>query len=150
MLQLDDRSAVVLRVPDSRIGEFIQLAGKQLRLGAHAFRGGRPTRFGSFHARSAQLRSRLVTIKNGTDPERFTKEVRRKLDAFAVSAEAQVTLGKRRTIRIKDKEVVGYEVIIEALTAEESLAIQENQASGPPELGWSRRHMGCAVFLPVD
>ena len=146
-LQFNDDSAVVIRVPDGRIGEFIQLAGKQLRLGAHTFRVGVPRVFALTPAPA--LRSRLVTIKNGTDPERFTKELRRKLEAFAVSAEAQVTLGKRRTIRIKDKEVVGYEVIIEALTAEESLAIQENQTNGPPELGWSRRHMGCAVFVPV-
>ena len=147
MLQLTDRSALVLRVPDGRIGEFIQLAGKQLRLGEHSFRVGVPRVFALTPAPA--LRSRLVTIKNGTDAERFSKEVRRKLDAFGVAAEAQVALGKRRTIRIKDKEVVGYEVIIEALTAEESLAIQENQVQGAPELGWSRRHMGCAVFVPV-
>ena len=127
--------------------QFIQLAGKQHFVWAHHLPRRRPSAFAR-DARSG-IRSRLVTIKNGTDPERFTNEVRRKLDAFAVSNEAQVTLGKRRTICIKEKEVVGYEVIIEALTAEESLAIQENQTSGPPELGWSRRHMGCAVFVPL-
>jgi CRISPR-associated protein Cas6 len=146
-LQLDERSRLVLRVPDHRIGEFIQLAGKQLRVGAHSFRVGAPRVFALTPAPA--LRSRLVTIKNGTDPERFLKEVRRKLDAFGVASDAQVSLGKRRTIRIKDKEVVGYEVVIAALTAEESLAIQEGKTDGPPELGWSRRHMGCAVFVPL-
>jgi CRISPR-associated protein Cas6 len=147
LLQLDDRSALVLRVPDHRIGEFIQLAGKQLRIDGTSFRVGVPRVFALTPAPA--LRSRIVTIKNGTDSERFLKEVRRKLDAFGVASDAQVTLGKRRTIRIKDKEVVGYEVIIEALTAEESVAVQENRMQGPPELGWSRRHMGCAVFVPV-
>ena len=147
-LQLDDRSALAIRVPDNRIGEFIQLAGKQLRIAGTLLRVGVPRVYALTPAPA--LRSRLVTIKNGTDPERFSKELRRKLDAFGVSPEAQPTLGKRRTIRIKDKEVVGYEVIIEALAAEESLAIQENQPHGPPELGWSRRHMGCAVFVALD
>lgn len=144
-LQLDKRSALVLRVPDQRIGEFIQLAGKQLRIAGTSLRAGVPRVYALMPATA--LRSRLVTIKNGTDPERFSKELRRKLDAFGVSTEAQPTLGKRRTIRIKGKEVVGYEVLIEALTAEESLSIQENHPNGPPELGWSRRHMGCAVLF---
>jgi len=147
MLGLNEHSALVLRIPDNRIGEFIQLAGKHLRVGVQPFRVGVPRVFPLTAAPA--LRSRLVTIKNGTDPERFLKEVRRKLDAFGVAVEAQVALGKRRTIRIKDKEVVGYEVIIEALTAEESLAIQENRTQGSPEMGWSRRHMGCAVFVPT-
>jgi CRISPR-associated protein Cas6 len=147
-VQLDDRSALVLRVPDSRIGEFIQLAGKQLRIAGTSLRVGVPRVYALTPAPA--LRSRLVTIKNGTDPERFSKELRRKLDAFGVSPDAQPTLAKRRTLRIKGKEIVGYEVIIEALTAEESLAIQENHPSGPPELGWSRGHMGCAVFVPLE
>lgn len=146
-LQLDERSALVLRVPDGRIGEFIRLAGKQLRISGTSLRVGVPRVYALTPA--PNLRSRLVTIKNGTDPERFLKELRRKLDGFGVSPAAEVTLGKRRTIRIKDKEVVGYEVLIEALNADESLAIQENHCSGPPETGWSRMHMGCAVFVPV-
>jgi CRISPR-associated protein Cas6 len=53
-----------------------------------------------------------------------------------------LTLGKRRTLRIKDKEVVGYEVLVEALTAEESLNLQEHGLGG-------RRHMGCGIFSSV-
>jgi CRISPR-associated protein Cas6 len=53
------------------------------------------------------------------------------------------TRGKRRTLRIKDKEVVGYEVKLEGLTVAESLNIQEQGLGG-------RRHMGCGVFVPMD
>jgi CRISPR-associated protein Cas6 len=147
LLRLDEKSALVLRVPDSRIGEFLPLAGKQLRIGSQHVRVGVPRVYPLTPAPA--LRSRLVTIKNGTDPEPFLKELRRKLDAFGVAADAQPTLGKRRTICIKEKEVVGYEVILEALSAEESLAIQENRTQGSPEMGWSRRHMGCAMFVPI-
>jgi CRISPR-associated protein Cas6 len=59
-----------------------------------------------------------------------------------ISPESLLTLGKRRTIRIKDKEVVGYEVLIERLSASESLILQGTGLGG-------RRHMGCGLFSPV-
>jgi CRISPR-associated protein Cas6 len=63
------------------------------------------------------------------------------LTAIGVSIQAIVSVGKRRTIRIHGKEVVGYELIIEGLTADESIAIQTAGLGG-------RRHMGCGVFVP--
>ena len=65
-----------------------------------------------------------------------------KLAELGISAEAVLSLGKRRTLRIKDKEVVGYEVLVETLTAEESICLQEAGLGG-------RRHMGCGVFVPA-
>jgi CRISPR-associated protein Cas6 len=59
-----------------------------------------------------------------------------------VSSEAILTLGKRRTLRIREKEVVGHEVVIEGLTSEESLSVQERGLGG-------RRHMGCGIFVPL-
>ena len=53
-----------------------------------------------------------------------------------------LTLNKRRTLRIKDKEVVGYEVLVESLTAAESIALQEAGLGG-------RRRMGCGIFVPM-
>ena len=45
LLQLTEKSALVLRVPDTRIGEFIQLAGKQLRVASQHARVGVPRVF---------------------------------------------------------------------------------------------------------
>ena len=59
-----------------------------------------------------------------------------------MSTRAIVTIGKRRTLRIKDKEVIGYEILIEGLMAEDSLDIQEQGIGG-------RRHMGCGLFVPA-
>jgi CRISPR-associated protein Cas6 len=145
-MQLCEWSRLTIRVAAERIADFLPLAGKQLDLAGRSLRIGIPEVRSLIPATA--LRSRLVTIKNGTEPERFQTELRRKLVALRVSAEAIVTLGKRRTIRIKDKDVVGYDVLIEGLTAEESLAIQTNDA---PEthLGFSRRHMGCGIFVPI-
>ncbi len=58
------------------------------------------------------------------------------------AAHARLSLGKRRTLRIKDKEVVGYEVLVDCLTAAESIALQEAGLGG-------RRHMGCGIFVPM-
>jgi CRISPR-associated protein Cas6 len=94
------------------------------------------------------LCSRLVTIKlleiaaqpAGAAAEAFRAAALRQVGEIGISAEALLSLGKRRTLRIKDKEVVGYEVVVEGLTAEESIALQERGLGG-------RRHMGCGVFV---
>ena len=98
---------------------------------------------------STALRSRLVIIKIKDAPtaaditaENFEASARRQLNALGVSPESILTIGKRRTLRLKQKEVVGYEVILEGLTAEESLNVQEAGIGG-------RRHMGCGVFTSL-
>jgi len=86
------------------------------------------------------LRSRLVTTKNCQDQTRFEAELNRQMKALGVSDHVIVTIIKRRTVRIHDKEVVGYEVVLEGLSAEESIAIQTAGLGG-------RRHMGCGIFV---
>jgi CRISPR-associated protein Cas6 len=138
-LQLCPWSRLIFRAAAEKIPELIALAGKQLQVADRVIRVGIP----EVHALtpSPALRSRLVTTKNGQVAERFLKELRHQLDVINVSPEVILTLVKRRTLRIRDKEVVGHEVIIEGLTAEESLTIQEQGLGG-------RRHMGCGVFVP--
>lgn len=150
-------SRLVVRAESDRIPDLLPLAGKSLNVAGSHLRVGVPQVVSLSPAPA--LRSRLVTIKlpqlaNESDDaavrERFTEAVRRKLDGLNVSSEAIITLGKRRTLRIKHKEVVGYEVILESLTADESLNIQENGNPHDPHLGFSRRHMGCGVFVALD
>ena len=126
----------------------IQLAGKPLKLLDRVLRIGVPQARAMVPA--AALRARLVTIKlkeAGEDnaalsEERFLEAARRQLGQLGVSSEAILTAGKRRTLRIKGKEIVGYEIILEGLNAEESLDIQERGIGG-------RRAMGCGVFVPI-
>ena len=153
-LSLNDRSRLVLRAATDLIGQLIGLAGKQLDIAGRSVRVGVPQ---VWTLRPAQaLRSRLVVIKvAGVDASELTAETflsasRKQLVALAVSDQVILSIPPsrdgttplRRTLRIKDKEVVGYEVIIEGLTAEESLDIQENGIGG-------RRHMGCGVFVEL-
>jgi CRISPR-associated protein Cas6 len=151
-MQLDDFSHLTIRTSADCIGGLLPLAGKQLTLAGRILRVGVPQVRALIP--SPTLRSRLVTIRNGTEPGRFLNELRRKLDAFGVSSDAIITLPQRndkpirRTIRIKDKEVVGYEVIISGLSPDESLKVQSNQ---PTDLAFrfSRSHMGCGIFTPI-
>jgi CRISPR-associated protein Cas6 len=146
-LQLAEHSRLIIRTDAEQIARFLPLAGKRLQLLDRTLTVGvpqvRPL------APAAALRSRLVTIKlpaaatQSADiaAQAFRDSALRKLSDLGVSSEATLSLGKRRTLRIKDKEVVGYEVLVECLTAEESLTLQEHGLGG-------RRHMGCGVFVP--
>jgi CRISPR-associated protein Cas6 len=142
-LQLDDGSRLTLRLSHDRIADILGLAGKQLNLADRLVRIGVPS------VRSlepvAALRSRLVTTKNGQDAEHFRGELRRQLDRLRVAPTVEITLPldpRRRTLRIKDKEIVGHEVLLEGLSAEESLDVQTHGLGG-------RRHMGCGVFVAI-
>jgi CRISPR-associated protein Cas6 len=139
-IQIDARSRLTLRIPSNDIARWIPLAGKTLEVDGVLLQVGVP------EVRSlvptTAIRSRLVTTKNGQDQSRFEAEIRRQIEAMGVSAEAIVSITKRRTIRIHSKEVVGYEVVIEGLNFDDSLAIQTHGLGG-------RRHMGCGVFVAV-
>ncbi len=135
-LMLRDSSRLVIRLESERIGEFLKLAGKRLDIDSHNFRVGVPEV--RILRPRASLYSRLVTIKGFMEPPAFLDAVKRQLEKIGVKAEIQV--GERRTFRVKDKQVVGFEVVALELDAEESLRLQENGLGG-------RRHMGCGVFV---
>ena len=141
MLQLMPWSTIKVRTPQERIGDLVGLAGKSITIGDRQVRLGVPKVQGLEPATA--LRSRLVTIKGFMDAETFAQAVRRQLDALEISERVILTIGKRRTLRVRDKEVVGFEVILEGLTANESIAIQEEGLGG-------RRHMGCGVFVALQ
>jgi CRISPR-associated protein Cas6 len=148
-LQLTEQSRLAIRTEAEQIPRFLPLAGKQL------FILNRPFRVGVPQVRSlvpaVAIRSRLVTIKladamaqtAAAAIETFRASALRKLGELGISTEARLSIGKRRTVRIKDREVVGYEVLVEALTAEESICLQEAGLGG-------RRHMGCGVFAAAN
>lgn len=154
MLMLMPWSTLTLRVADGQIAPLLPLAGKALRLGDATLRLGVP----EVHALipAPTLRSRLVIIKvahvdpaSALDEPQFLPAARKQLDTLGISPAATLHVPRdrhsrpcRRTLRIKQREIVGYELIVEGLSAEESLTLQERGLGG-------RRHMGCGVFVPV-
>lgn len=153
-LMLMPWSTLTLRVPDGQIAPLLPLAGKSLRIGPATLRVGVPEVQALVPAPT--LRSRLVIIKiahvdpaSALNEDQFVAAVRKQLDALGISAAATPVIPldkegrpRRRTLRIKHREIVGYELVIEGLTAEESLTLQTHGLGG-------RRHMGCGVFVPV-
>jgi CRISPR-associated protein Cas6 len=156
-LRIDRRARLTLRVPPNRIGTFLPLAGQGLNLDGTRLAVGPPD------VRALRpwpaLRSRLVVIRGFTEPELFVEAARRQLFALAIRG-ARVRLvprraarpwereGRggpgpwvRRTVRIRDRQVVGYALDVEDLAPNESILLQAAGIGG-------RRRFGCGLFLP--
>ena len=156
-LALTPRSSLTFRIEASRIKQILPLAGKKLRLGEHEVQVGVPnTRALKPYDR---LYSRLVVIKGFMEPETFLEAARRQLDALIVKGtptlvdQAEIMKHSegqrsgshspflRRTIRIRDKEIVGFALRVGGLTPDESIRLQEKGLGG-------RRRFGCGIFIP--
>lgn len=149
LLRLTPRSRLRVRLPDDRIRDLIQLAGKKLDLGDHHVRLGVPSVMALTPAPT--LAARTVTIKHNTEPGPFLSTARQRLNEIDIRGEISIPLRTRpgrypeparRVVRIKGKKVIGFAVIVEGLTAEESLQLQECGMGG-------RVRMGCGFFVPV-
>jgi len=156
-LALTDRSRLTIRIDAQRIAELLPLAGKSLAIDGSLIRIGTPQTRPLVPA--SRLYSRLVVIKGFMEPEAFLDAANRQLEALAIRGEAQLVpqprvaaanAGKsggsrspyvRRTIRIHQREVVGFALRVQDLTAEESIRLQEFGLGG-------RRRFGCGIFVP--
>ena len=134
-LMLRDSSRLVVRLESEQIGQFLKLAGQKLEIDSYGFRVGVPEV--RLLLPRAALYSRLVTIKGFMEPDAFLEAAKRQLEKIGVQAELAV--GERRTLRVKDKQVVGFELAATGLSTEDSLRLQETGIGG-------RRHMGCGIF----
>lgn len=156
-MHIDRWAQLTLRVSLERLGSFIQIAGHVLDLEGTRLAVGPP------YVRALRpapaLRSRLVVIRGFTEPEPFLEAARTQLAALGIS-NARVRLvprraprpwerdGRggqgpwvRRTVRIHDREIVGYALDVENLAPADSLLLQTVGIGG-------RRRFGCGLFLP--
>ena len=146
-LALQPWSRLTVRVSDEKIAAILPLAGRSLDVGGATLRVGVPEV--RVLRPATALRSRLVTIKiaganaKDIDEQGFAGSARKQLSGLGVSSDARLTIGKRRTARIKRQGIVGYEALVEGLLAEESIKLQEAGVGG-------RRLMGCGVFVPYE
>jgi len=150
---LNERSRLVFRLSHEKLPELLKLAGKKILISECQLRIGIPEVFAL--KPSSHLKSRLVTIKGFMEPEPFLEAAVRQLSEMGINGKPALALRAsqrsasaetscqyiRRTLRVKDKEIVGYAMIVESLTAEESILLQEKGIGG-------RRRMGCGLFLP--
>ncbi len=156
-LAITGKSFLTIRLPSDKISVILPLAGKTLRVGEHEVSIGVPQTKALIP--SARLYSRLAVIKGFMEPEPFLEAAARQLQDSGVKGKPSLIMQPhiannninstggthspylRRTIRIHDKEVVGFALRVEDLTAEESILLQEKGIGG-------RRRFGCGIFLP--
>jgi len=157
-LNLTPRSRLTLRLDATRLAEAIGLAGKRLLLGDDEVQVGVPRSYALKPA--ARLYSRLVIIKGFLEPEQFLDAVRRQLEEKGIDGRAGLIRREReasfegrsksgpdrspfvrRTLSIRERQVVGYAVVVEELAADSSIRLQELGIGG-------RRRFGCGIFVP--
>jgi len=139
LLDISPRSWLRMRLSASLLSEYLALAGKRLELLGHTVTLGVP------HAKAltpaSTLTAALVTTRNGKDQTRFEEECQRQLESLGVKG--RLTVGQRKTFRVREKQIVGYAVTVSELTAEESITLQEQGLGG-------RRKMGGGFFEGVQ
>jgi CRISPR-associated endonuclease/helicase Cas3 len=147
LLHIDSRfSRLRLRLAPEDIPLVLNLAGKAIDVGGHRLRLGVPQVRNLIPV--PNLVARLVTVKGFTEPSPFLEAVRRQLGALGTAGQPripQVSDGSRAgqprrcVLRVRDKRVVGFPLIVSGLTAAESLRLQESGLGG-------RGKMGCGFF----
>lgn len=155
LLDLGPQSTLRIRVPADRLPVLLPLAGKAIEVDRHHLRIGVPRVTALVPATT--LISRLVLIKvahareRGVTPELFLDAARKQLIALGIAGEAAIPLvrggphagePRRRVLRVKEQTHAGYAMVVEGLTAEESVRLQEAGLGG-------RRLMGCGLFEAV-
>lgn len=142
------KSRLRVRLNADRIATVLPLAGKSLNIGDHPIRLGAPTVVPLTPATT--LMAAMVTFKNSDNPERFLAVAREKLTALSVAGELGIPLNekgaragepRRRIVHIKGMKIVGYPLIVQGLTADESIRLQEVGLGG-------RTRIGCGFFVP--
>jgi CRISPR-associated protein Cas6 len=150
LIQLDPlRSRLRLRVSTTDIPRVLPLAGKGLKVMRHQIRFGVP-QVCALEA-SPSLYARTVAIKHATEVKPFLDAARRQLNELGIGGRVRVpdhvaksgaVEPQRRVVRIKEAVIVGFALLVEGLTDEESLRLQEAGLGG-------RRRLGCGLFVPA-
>jgi len=157
-LAVTARGSLRVRLADNRVKDVLALAGKTLDIGGHRLTIGIPNTKALVPA--ARLYSRLVVIKGFMEPGSFLEAAKRQLVELGIEGEPSLVSTAehaeankdrkggtrspwlRRTVKIRDKNIVGFALNVEGLTAKESILLQEKGIGG-------RRRFGCGIFIPA-
>ena len=150
LLHITEHSCLRVRLPDDSVRLALPLAGKRLAVGHHAI-----LRLGVPSVRTLvatpSLIARLVTFKNADTSEQFLTTARAKLAELGLAGEPRLPVHldgvragapKRRVMRVKGVTIPGYSLIVAALSAPDSLTLQQSGLGG-------RTRLGCGFFEPI-
>ncbi len=155
-LRLTKRSQLRFRVTSSFLSNLMSFPSAVLELDGHQIRLGSPQIWPLFAG--PRLFSPWVTIKGATEPAAFLLRVGEELERLGVVGRYGFVTPRRggsrsggkgargpfvrRTRAIKGCDIVGFGVLVEGLSAEDSLRLMVNGLGG-------RRHFGGGLFLPA-
>ncbi|MCK6511257.1 type I-MYXAN CRISPR-associated protein Cas6/Cmx6 [Myxococcota bacterium] len=158
LLSLSKDARFRVRVPYEGVAEMYRLSGKRLDLNGYSVRLGVPEL--SLLRASRSLYSRLVVIKGYTEETAFLEAIQRQLtDMGVLEASPSIPLRTpfdverlrqkgfepsltcRRTLRVKNKEIVGFAVRVDNLSDGSSILLQAAGLGG-------KRLFGCGCFVP--
>lgn len=132
---LSARTRLTLRLPRTRAEQAAALAGRELAVGAGRLR------LGDAHSREllpwGTLYAHCVAAIDGDDELGFQRAVQAELGALGVTGRVICGLARRRA----DGAIDGYGVMVDGLSADASLALQQHG------IGAGRR-FGCGLFVP--
>ncbi|WP_162179653.1 type I-MYXAN CRISPR-associated protein Cas6/Cmx6 [Solidesulfovibrio alcoholivorans] len=138
-LSINKSSHIRFRCKEQDVSKWLSLAGMSLSVNGCDLLVGGATAEQLISA--SVLRSAFVTTRNGHDENRFRQELARQLSDGKVVGETHILA--RKTMTIKEKKIVGFEVVVSGLDAESSIRLQEHGLGG-------RKKMGGGFFLPFS
>jgi CRISPR-associated protein Cas6 len=150
-IYLKRQSRVRLRCPADQVQTWYRLLQNQeLNIRGHRIRLARPRL--TLPEPSESLKARMVTFKlDAIDhpelPRYFLESCQKGLERLEIGGKTTFIPSNengdlaRRSLRVKDKKIVGYSVVVEGLSHEDSLKLQWHGLGG-------RQHFGCGWFYP--
>jgi CRISPR-associated protein Cas6 len=150
-IYLTKRSRVRLRCPAEQVQSWYRLLQNQeLNVRGHKIRLTRPRL--TLPESAESVKARMVTFKldaidHADVPRYFLESCQKRLAQLEINGKAFIESTPegdlaRRSLRIKEKNIVGYGVVVENLSDEDSLKLQWHGLGG-------RQHFGCGWFYPI-
>ncbi|MDX2271601.1 MAG: type I-MYXAN CRISPR-associated protein Cas6/Cmx6 [Cyanobacteriota bacterium] len=150
MIYLNQGSRFRVRCPSDQIEVWYRfLQNKVFDIRGHLIRLVQPRI--TLPEASNTLAARLVTFKldaidHAEVPRYFLQSCQKGLERLEIKGQAFIPSDPngnlaRRTVQIKDKKILGFGVVVEGLSHEDSLRLQWHGLGG-------RQHFGCGWFYP--
>lgn len=152
MIYLSRSSRFRLRCPSEQVQTWYRFLQNQvLDIRGHLIRLIQPRI--TLPEASTILASRLVTfrleaIDHVDVPRYFLESCQKGLERLEIKGKAFIPSDSdgdlaRRTLQVKDKKILGYSVVVEGLSLNDSLKLQWHGLGG-------RKHFGCGWFYPAQ
>jgi len=136
---LSRHSRLALRVPRVRAAEVAALAGSALDIGGCRVRLGEAAQRELLAHGTLYAPLVVAPAEGARDEAVFLGRVQAELDALGVRA--RLICGRRGALRHRDAQLDGFSLMLDGLSADDSLRMQQHG------LGAHRR-LGCGVFVP--